>query len=62
MAGLLDKLHIPSLGPTGAKTLASKFAESLPKLLEADWLDLRQTLSEKPANAVREFFSVAEHR
>ena len=62
LAGLLDKLHIPSLGPTGAKTLASKFAESLPKLLEADWLDLRQTLSEKPANAVREFFSVAEHR
>ena len=62
LAGLLDKLHIPSLGPTGAKTLASKFGESLPKLLEADWLDLRQTLSEKPANAVREFFSVAEHR
>ncbi len=62
LAGLLDKLHIPSLGPTGAKTLASKFAESLPKLLDADWLDLRQTLSEKPANAVREFFSVAEHR
>ena len=62
LAGLLDKLHIPSLGPTGAKTLASKFGESLPKLLETDWQDLRQTLREKPANAVREFFSVAEHR
>ncbi len=62
LASLLDKLHITSLGPTGAKTLAAKFAESLQQVLDADWLDLRQTLSEKPANAVREFFSVPEHR
>jgi DNA ligase (NAD+) len=62
LAGLLDKLHIASLGPTGAKTLAAKFAESLQQVLDADWLDLRQTLSEKPANAVREFFSVPENR
>ncbi|MBX9756591.1 MAG: NAD-dependent DNA ligase LigA [Pseudomonadaceae bacterium] len=61
LAGLLDKLHIASVGPTGAKTLAAKFGESLPKVLAADWLDLRQALSEKPANAVREFFSVPEH-
>ena len=61
LAGLLDKLHIASVGPTGAKTLAAKFAESLQKVLAADWLDLRQALSEKPANAVREFFSVPEH-
>ncbi|MFZ3184226.1 MAG: NAD-dependent DNA ligase LigA [Pseudomonas sp.] len=61
LAGLLDKLHIASVGPTGAKTLAAKFGESLQKVLEADWLDLRQALSEKPANAVREFFSVPEH-
>ncbi len=62
LAGLLDKLHIASVGPTGAKTLAAKFGESLQKVLEADWLDLRQALSEKPANAVREFFAVAENR
>ena len=62
LAGLLDKLHIASVGPTGAKTLAAKFDESLQKVLEADWLDLRQALSEKPANAVREFFAVAENR
>ena len=62
LAGLLDKLHIASVGPTGAKTLAAKFGESLQKVLDADWLDLRQALSEKPANAVRDFFAVAENR
>ncbi len=62
LAGLLDKLHISSVGPTGAKTLAAKFGESLQKVLDADWLDLRQALSEKPANAVRDFFAVAENR
>ena len=62
LAGLLDKLNIASVGPTGAKTLAAKFDESLEKVLNADWLDLRQTLSEKPANAVREFFAVPENR
>ncbi len=62
LAGLIDKLHISSVGPTGAKTLAAKFDESLEKVLAADWLDLRQTLSEKPANAVRDFFAVPENR
>jgi DNA ligase (NAD+) len=62
LAGLLDKLHISSVGPTGAKTLAAKFGESLQKVLDADWLDLRQALSEKPANAVREFFAVEENK
>ncbi|WP_339079090.1 NAD-dependent DNA ligase LigA [Pseudomonas sp. TMP9] len=56
LAGMLDKLHIPSVGPGGAQKLAYKFA-SLQAILAADWLDLRQTLPEKQAKAVREFFT-----
>lgn len=57
LAGMLDKLSIPSVGPGGAQKLADKFV-SLDAVLAADWLDMRQALPEKQANAVREFFAV----
>ena len=55
LAAMLDKLNIPSVGPGGAQKLADKFA-NLEAILTADWLDMRQTLPEKQAKAVREFF------
>jgi DNA ligase (NAD+) len=58
LAGMLDKLNIPSVGPGGAQKLADKFV-SLDAVLAADWLDMRQTWPEKQAKAVREFFEVA---
>ncbi|KQQ54481.1 aromatic ring-opening dioxygenase LigA [Pseudomonas sp. Leaf127] len=54
---LLDKLHIPSVGPGGALKLAERFG-TLDSVIEADWLDMRQTLAEKQAKSVREFFDV----
>ncbi|MFP6799914.1 MAG: NAD-dependent DNA ligase LigA [Pseudomonas sp.] len=57
LAGMLDKLNIPSVGPGGAQKLADKFG-NLDAVLAADWLDMRQTLPEKQAKAVREFFDV----
>lgn len=58
LAAMLDKLNIPSVGPGGAQKLADKFG-SLEAILAADWLDMRQTLPEKQAKAVREFFDNA---
>ncbi|MDX1298259.1 MAG: NAD-dependent DNA ligase LigA, partial [Pseudomonas sp.] len=58
LAGMLDKLAIPSVGPGGAQKLADKFT-SLEAILAADWLDMRQTLPEKQAKAVRDFFDNA---
>src|SRR3989338_7882834 len=58
LAGMLDKLNIPFVGPGGAQKLADKFV-SLDAVLAADWLDMRQTLPEKQEKAVREFFEVA---
>ena len=55
LGGLIDKLHIPSVGPGGALKLAEKFG-SLQGVIEADWLDMRQALPEKQAKSVREFF------
>ena len=57
LAGMLDKLNIPFVGPGGAQKLADKF-HNLEAVLAADWLDMRQTLPEKQAKAVREFFDV----
>lgn len=57
LASLLDKLHIPSVGPGGTQKLADKFV-TLDAVLAADWLDMRQTLPEKQATAVREFFAL----
>jgi DNA ligase (NAD+) len=57
---MLDKLHIPSVGPGGTQKLADKFV-TLDAVLAADWLDMRQTLPEKQAAAVREFFATAEN-
>ncbi|WP_109512688.1 NAD-dependent DNA ligase LigA [Pseudomonas ovata] len=54
---LLDKLHIPSVGPGGALKLAERFG-TLDNVIEADWLDMRQALAEKQAKSVREFFDV----
>ncbi|MCO8160566.1 NAD-dependent DNA ligase LigA [Pseudomonas sp. 21LCFQ010] len=56
LGSLLDKLHIPFVGPGGAQKLAERFG-SLEGLLQADWLDMRQALPEKQANSVREFFA-----
>jgi DNA ligase (NAD+) len=61
LGGLLDKLHIPSVGPGGAQKLADKFG-SLEAVMNADWLDMRQALPEKQANSVREFFAVEDNR
>jgi DNA ligase (NAD+) len=55
LGGLIDKLHIPSVGPGAAQKLADKFG-TLERIIEADWLDMRQALSEKQAVSVREFF------
>ncbi|MCX7079869.1 MAG: NAD-dependent DNA ligase LigA, partial [Pseudomonas sp.] len=60
LGGLIDKLHIPSVGPGGAQKLADKFG-SLEGVINADWLDMRQALAEKQAKAVREFFDNPEH-
>ncbi|WP_310215296.1 NAD-dependent DNA ligase LigA [Pseudomonas sp. 2957] len=61
LGGLLDKLHIPFVGPGGAQKLADRFG-SLEAVMNADWLDMRQALPEKQANSVRGFFASPEHR
>lgn len=60
LGGMLDKLNIPSVGPGAAQKLAERFG-SLEGVLGGDWLDMRQTLPEKQARAVREFFDNAEN-
>lgn len=60
LGGMLDKLNIPSVGPGAAQKLADKFV-TLEAVVKADWLDMRQTLPEKQAQAVRTFFDVPEH-
>ncbi|OLF55135.1 NAD-dependent DNA ligase LigA [Pseudomonas chlororaphis] len=60
LGGMLDKLNIPSVGPGAAQKLAEKFA-TLDGVIKADWLDMRQTLPEKQAKAVRDFFDIAEN-
>jgi len=60
LGGLLDKLHVPSVGPGAAQKLADKFG-SLEGVIKADWLDMRQALPEKQAKAVREFFDNADN-
>jgi DNA ligase (NAD+) len=52
---MIDKLNIPSVGPGGAQKLADKFT-TLEGIVAADWLDMRQTLPEKQAKSVRDFF------
>ncbi|MEX6666496.1 NAD-dependent DNA ligase LigA [Pseudomonas sp. W2-17] len=59
LGGMLDKLNIPSVGPGAAQKLADKFG-TLEAVVKADWLDMRQTLPEKQAQAVRAFFDVPE--
>ncbi|UBM23860.1 NAD-dependent DNA ligase LigA [Pseudomonas sp. p1(2021b)] len=53
--GMIAKLDIPSVGPTGAQKLVAKLG-TLDKIIEADGIDLRQALNTKQAEAVREFF------
>jgi DNA ligase (NAD+) len=60
LGGMLDKLNIPSVGPGAAQKLADKFG-TLEGVVRADWLDMRQTLPEKQAQAVRAFFDVEEN-
>ncbi|GGJ34312.1 NAD-dependent DNA ligase LigA [Pseudomonas avellanae] len=55
LEGLIDKLHIPSVGPGAAQKLADRFG-TLEAVISADWLDMRQTLPEKQAKSVRDFF------
>jgi DNA ligase (NAD+) len=55
LGGMIDKLNIPSVGPGGAQKLADKFT-TLEGIVAADWLDMRQTLPEKQAKSVRDFF------
>lgn len=60
LGGMIDKLHIPAIGPGAAQKLADKFG-SLQGIIDADWLDMRQALAEKQAKAVRDFFDIEEH-
>ena len=60
LAGLIAKLDISSVGPTGAEKLVSKLG-SLEKISAADGIDLRQALNAKQADAVREYFKVPEN-
>jgi DNA ligase (NAD+) len=60
LAGLIAKLDISSVGPTGAEKLVSKLG-SLEKIIAADGIDLRQALNAKQADAVREYFKVPEN-
>ncbi|WP_047934647.1 NAD-dependent DNA ligase LigA, partial [Pseudomonas putida] len=55
LAGMIAKLDIASVGPTGAEKLVAKL-DSLDKIIAADGIDLRQALAAKQAEAVREFF------
>ncbi|MFG0633387.1 NAD-dependent DNA ligase LigA [Pseudomonas sp. xss_2] len=55
LAGMIAKLDIASVGPTGAEKLVAKLG-SLDQIIEADGIDLRQALNSKQADAVREFF------
>ena len=55
LAGVIAKLDIASVGPTGAEKLVAKL-DSLDKIIAADGIDLRQALAAKQADAVREFF------
>ncbi|MFZ5934278.1 NAD-dependent DNA ligase LigA [Pseudomonas sp. HS6-2] len=55
LAGMIAKLDIASVGPTGAEKLVAKL-DSLDKIIAADGIDLRQALAAKQADAVREFF------
>ncbi|WP_416425900.1 NAD-dependent DNA ligase LigA [Pseudomonas sp. App30] len=57
LAGLIAKLDISSVGPTGAEKLVAKLG-SLDKIIAADGIDLRQALAAKQADAVREYFLV----
>ncbi len=57
LAGMLAKLDIPSVGPTGAEKLVDKLG-TLDKIIAADGIDLRQALNTKAADGVREFFKV----
>lgn len=60
LAGLIAKLDIASVGPTGAQKLVDKLG-SLDKIIAADGIDLRQALNAKQADAVREYFRVPEN-
>ncbi len=60
LAGLIAKLDISSVGPTGAEKLVSKLG-SLDKIIAADGIDLRQALAAKQADAVREYFLIPEN-
>ncbi|QVL20666.1 NAD-dependent DNA ligase LigA [Pseudomonas qingdaonensis] len=61
LAGLIAKLDIPSVGPTGAEKLVAKL-QSLERIIAADGIDLRQALAAKQADAVREFFLVESNQ
>jgi len=55
LAGLIAKLDIPFVGPTGAEKLVARLG-SLEQIIQADGIDLRQALNARQADAVREFF------
>jgi len=55
LAGMIAKLDINSVGPTGAEKLVAKLG-SLDKIIAADGIDLRQALNARQAEAVREYF------
>jgi len=63
-ADFLDQLHIPSLGKTGAKTLAAAFP-SLAALIEGsqDWLTFKTLagLNERAKQGLREYFAEADN-
>lgn len=62
-AEFIDRLNIPHVAKTGAERLAKAFG-SLPALIEADWLDLKQVerLTEKAQHSLRTYFSDEQQR
>ncbi|MGN2429773.1 NAD-dependent DNA ligase LigA [Pseudomonas syringae] len=55
---LIEKLHIPLIGAGAAKKLADNLG-TLDRVIEPDWLVIRQTLSDKQASSLRAFFGEA---
>jgi len=49
------------VGPGAAQKLAERFG-SIQALVDADWLDLRQTVNERAAEALRAYFADPERR
>lgn len=55
LSKFIEKLQIPSIGPGAAKKLADSF-KNLQEIIRPDWLTLKQVLTDKQANSLRNYF------